>query len=47
MTDRSSPLELEQADKTFLDSNELIINMGPQHPAFSARNASSVICTAG
>jgi len=33
MTDRSSPLELEQADKTFLDSNELIINMGPQHPA--------------
>src|SRR5205814_8079847 len=26
-------LELEQADKTFLDSNELIINMGPQHPA--------------
>src|SRR5437870_11797665 len=33
MTDRSSPLELEQADKTFLDSNELIINMGPQHPS--------------
>src|SRR5438105_5521548 len=33
MTDRSSPLELEQADKTFLDANELIINMGPQHPA--------------
>src|SRR5207249_11860484 len=33
MTDRSSALELEQADKTFVDSIELIINMGPQHPA--------------
>src|SRR5438105_7890644 len=33
MTDRSSPLELEQADKTFLDANELILNMGPQHPS--------------
>jgi NADH-quinone oxidoreductase subunit D len=33
MTDRTSHLELEQHDKTFLDSNELIINMGPQHPA--------------
>jgi len=28
-----SHLELGQPDKTFLDSNELIINMGPQHPA--------------
>jgi NADH-quinone oxidoreductase subunit D len=27
------PLELDQPDKTFLDSNELILNMGPQHPA--------------
>ena len=28
-----SHLELGQPDKTFLDSNELIINMGPQQPA--------------
>jgi NADH-quinone oxidoreductase subunit D len=28
-----SPLALDQPDKTFLDSNELILNMGPQHPA--------------
>src|SRR5690242_4723793 len=28
-----SHLELGEADQTFLDSNELIINMGPQHPA--------------
>src|SRR5437588_353235 len=28
-----SPLELETPDKTFLDANELVINMGPQHPA--------------
>src|ERR1700740_1798745 len=28
-----SPLELETHDKTFLDANELVINMGPQHPA--------------
>ncbi len=33
MTDRTSHLELEQHEKTFLDSSELIINMGPQHPA--------------
>jgi NADH-quinone oxidoreductase subunit D len=32
-TPSPSPLELDQADKTFLDSNELILNMGPQHPA--------------
>ena len=31
--DRTSHLELEQHEKTFLDSTELIINMGPQHPA--------------
>jgi NADH-quinone oxidoreductase subunit D len=29
----SSHLELGEPDKTFLDTNELIINMGPQHPA--------------
>ncbi|HXW89659.1 MAG TPA: NADH-quinone oxidoreductase subunit D [Terriglobales bacterium] len=28
-----SPLEQGEPDKTFLDSNELILNMGPQHPA--------------
>jgi NADH-quinone oxidoreductase subunit D len=28
-----SNLELGEPDETFLDSNELIINMGPQHPA--------------
>src|ERR1700686_3673242 len=28
-----SNLELETPEKTYLDSNELIINMGPQHPA--------------
>jgi hypothetical protein len=28
-----SPLDLETPDKTFLDANELVINMGPQHPA--------------
>ena len=28
-----SHLELGQPDKTYLDTNELIINMGPQHPA--------------
>ena len=28
-----SPLDLDTPDKTFLDSNELVINMGPQHPA--------------
>src|SRR6266851_3140803 len=33
MTDRTSHLGLEQHEKTFLDSNELIINMGPQHRA--------------
>ena len=35
MTDPTSlsPLDLETPDKTFLDANELVINMGPQHPA--------------
>src|ERR1700733_8305616 len=28
-----SPLDLETPDKTFLDANELVMNMGPQHPA--------------
>ncbi len=30
--DRSN-LDLETPEKPYLDSNELIINMGPQHPA--------------
>jgi NADH-quinone oxidoreductase subunit D len=33
MSDRTSHLDLQEHDQTFLDSNELIINMGPQHPA--------------
>ena len=36
MTDPSSSvshLDLEESKKTFLDANELVINMGPQHPA--------------
>src|ERR1700756_4748413 len=36
MTDRNSslsPLDLETSEKPFLDANELVINMGPQHPA--------------
>src|ERR1700710_2102499 len=28
-----SPLDLEAPEKPFLDANELVINMGPQHPA--------------
>src|SRR6058998_3111169 len=32
-TSTTSHLELEEHDKTFLDANELVINMGPQHPA--------------
>src|ERR1700750_2676380 len=28
-----SNLELGERDETFLDANELVINMGPQHPA--------------
>jgi NADH-quinone oxidoreductase subunit D len=33
MSQGTSHLELQDHEKTFLDSNELIINMGPQHPA--------------
>jgi NADH-quinone oxidoreductase subunit D len=33
MTDRTAHLDLDERDQTFLDANELIINMGPQHPA--------------
>jgi NADH-quinone oxidoreductase subunit D len=36
MTDSSSSvshLDLDESKKTFLDANELILNMGPQHPA--------------
>src|SRR5580700_8820053 len=29
----ASPLHLQTPEKPYLDSNELIINMGPQHPA--------------
>ena len=28
-----SNLDLETPEKPYLDSNELVINMGPQHPA--------------
>src|SRR5690242_6692528 len=31
--DRTSHLELEQHEHTFLDANELVLNMGPQHPS--------------
>ena len=35
MTDTriGSPLDLDTPEKTYLDANELILNMGPQHPA--------------
>ena len=36
MTDPTSSvshLDLEESKHTFLDANELILNMGPQHPA--------------
>jgi NADH-quinone oxidoreductase subunit D len=33
MSNGTSHLELQDHEKTFLDSSELIINMGPQHPA--------------
>jgi NADH-quinone oxidoreductase subunit D len=33
LTTPPSPLDLEEREKPFLDANELIINMGPQHPA--------------
>jgi NADH-quinone oxidoreductase subunit D len=36
MTDSTSSvshLDLDESKKTFLDANELILNMGPQHPA--------------
>ena len=35
MTDPNtlSPLDLDAPEKPFLDANELVINMGPQHPA--------------
>src|SRR3954453_3870211 len=33
MTDRTSHLDLQEHDQTFLDANELILNMGPQHPS--------------
>ena len=36
MTDPTSSvshLDLEESNHTFLDANELVINMGPQHPA--------------
>ncbi len=33
MTDRTSTSHLDLDDRTFLDSNELVLNMGPQHPS--------------
>jgi NADH-quinone oxidoreductase subunit D len=33
LTHAVSPLDLETPERPYLDSNELIINMGPQHPA--------------
>ncbi len=32
-TSSVSHLDLDESQKTFLDANELILNMGPQHPA--------------
>ena len=32
-TTSASPLELADREKPYLDANELILNMGPQHPA--------------
>src|SRR3979411_2623938 len=32
-TSSLSHLDLEEREKPFLDANELVINMGPQHPA--------------
>src|ERR1700747_1513741 len=32
-TSSVSRLDLDESKKTFLDANELILNMGPQHPA--------------
>src|SRR6516225_5382069 len=33
MSDRSSYLDLDTKDQTFLDSTEMVLNMGPQHPS--------------
>ncbi len=33
MSEPTPYLDLDEHDQTYLDSNELIINMGPQHPA--------------
>jgi len=32
-TTTASHLDLDESNKTYLDANELILNMGPQHPA--------------
>lgn len=32
-TSTASQLDLDESNKTYLDANELILNMGPQHPA--------------
>jgi len=29
----TSFLDLDSKDKTFLDSTEMVLNMGPQHPS--------------
>ncbi|MFB3812713.1 MAG: NADH-quinone oxidoreductase subunit D [Terriglobales bacterium] len=33
MTERTTTSHLDLDDRTFLDSNELVLNMGPQHPS--------------
>jgi NADH-quinone oxidoreductase subunit D len=33
MTERTSTSHLDLDDRTFLDSNEMVLNMGPQHPS--------------
>src|SRR5258706_11807665 len=33
MMDTASAHAVDSHDKTFLDSNEIVINMGPQHPS--------------
>src|SRR5271166_2074116 len=32
-SDRTAYLDLDTKDQTFLDSTEMVLNMGPQHPS--------------